>query len=194
MTYQKTVPERMTETDVIDLLQAQHGMIRDLFDEVERAPADRRGEAFTRLVRLLAVHETAEEEIVHPYARAKIDGGEGIVNDRLTEEDQAKRLLQQLDQAGPDAPDFMENLLVLRGAVEAHARAEERYEFAQLRAHTSEAERRALAAGVKAAEAMAPTHPHPGTTSATKNLLVGTPMAMMDRARDVIRKAMGKQD
>ncbi|MEV0831396.1 hemerythrin domain-containing protein [Nonomuraea rubra] len=188
----RTAPETMAETDVIDLLLAQHAMIRDLFDEVEQAPAGQRGEAFTRLVRLLAVHETAEEEIVHPYARRKIDGGDGVVDDRLEEENQAKELLSRMDQAGPDAPGFMDDLLMLRAAVEAHARSEERYEFTQLRGHTTEAERRSMAVGVKAAEAMAPTHPHPGTESATKNVLVGTPVAMMDRARDVIRKAMGK--
>ncbi|TMR93802.1 hemerythrin domain-containing protein [Nonomuraea basaltis] len=182
----------MAEKDVIDLLQAQHGMIRDLFDEVEQAPADRRGEAFTRLVRLLAVHETAEEEIVHPYARMKIDGGNGVVDDRLAEEHDAKELLMELDEAGPGAGDFAEKLAMLRAAVETHARSEERYEFAKLRAHTTETERRVMATGVKAAEAMAPTHPHPGTESATKNILVGTPVAMMDRARDVIRRAMGK--
>ncbi|MEO3873682.1 hemerythrin domain-containing protein [Nonomuraea sp. B12E4] len=188
-----TRPETMEETDVIDLLIAQHGMIRDLFDEVEQAPADRCGEAFTRLVRLLAVHETAEEEIVHPYARRKIDGGDAVIDDRLAEENQAKRLLSEMDQAGPNAADFFEKLAVLRAAVEAHARNEERYEFAQLRAHTSEAERRTLAVGIKAAEALAPTHPHPGTESAMKNVLVGTPVAMMERVRDVIRQVMGKK-
>ncbi|MEV0230943.1 hemerythrin domain-containing protein [Nonomuraea sp. NPDC050786] len=193
MATQKTMPETMGESDVIDLLLAQHAMIRDLFDEVEQATPDRRGEAFTRLVRLLAVHETAEEEIVHPYARGKIDGGDAVVDDRLAEENQAKQLLQQMDKAGPGAPDFAEKLAVLRAAVEAHARSEERYEFTQLRGHTTEAERRAMALGVKAAEAMAPTHPHPGTESATKNLLMGAPIAMMDRVRDVIRQAMGKQ-
>ncbi|MFG1945915.1 hemerythrin domain-containing protein [Nonomuraea sp. NPDC048826] len=190
----KTAPERMQETDVIELLIAQHGMIRNLFDEVEQAPPGQRGDAFTRLVRLLAVHETAEEEIVHPYARAKLDGGAGVVEDRLEEEHEAKKLLQEMDQEGPDAPGFMDKLLTLRAAVEAHARAEERYEFAKIVQHTTEAERRALGAGVKAAEAMAPTHPHPGTESATKNILVGTPVAMMDRVRDVIRQAMGKKD
>ncbi|WP_246090613.1 hemerythrin domain-containing protein [Nonomuraea deserti] len=192
MTDQKTAPETMDETDVIDLLQAQHGMIRDLFDEVEQAPADRRDEAFSRLVRMLAVHETAEEEIVHPHARRTIDGGDAVVDDRLAEENEAKELLSRMDEAGPDAPDFMQNLAMLRAAVEAHARSEERYEFLQLRAHTSAAERRSMAAGVKAAEAMAPTHPHPGTESAVKNVLVGTPVAMMDRVRDVVRQAMGK--
>ncbi|MFI0423438.1 hemerythrin domain-containing protein [Spongiactinospora sp. 9N601] len=192
MVEQRTVPERMDEADVIDLLLAQHALIRDLFDEVEQAPAERRAEVFGRLVRLLAVHETAEEEVVHPYARRKLDGGGAVVDDRLTEENEAKQLLLRMDQAGADDPAFMENLLLLRTAVEAHARSEERYEFPKLRAHTSDAERRGMAAAVKAAEALAPTHPHPGTESAAKNVLMGTPIAIMDRARDAIRRAKGE--
>nr|BFE78332.1 hemerythrin domain-containing protein [Planobispora longispora] len=144
-------------------------------------------------MRLLAVHETVEEEIVHPYARLKLEGGDAVVDDRLAEEREAKELLTRMDQAGPDDPQFMTNLLALRAAVEAHARSEERYEFQKLRAHASDAERRAMAAGVKAAAAMAPTHPHAGVESATKNLLLGTPVAMMDRVRDVIRQTMGKK-
>lgn len=189
----RTKPETMGESDVIDLLQRQHALIRNLFDEVERTTGDERREAFQRLVRLLAVHETAEEEIVHPYARRVLPGGVEVVDERLEEERQAKELLQQMDEAGVDDPNFMTNLERLRLDVLAHARAEERYEFVQLRAHTTEAERRSMAAGVKAAEAMAPTHPHPGVESATKNVLVGTPAAMMDRVSDVIRKVMGKQ-
>ncbi|NUR88784.1 MAG: hemerythrin domain-containing protein [Nonomuraea sp.] len=170
---------------------AQHGQIRDLFDEVEQAPPERLEETFGRLMRLLAVHETAEEEIVHPYARRKVDGGPGVVADRLAEENRAKRLLVEIDKAGVDHPDFWEKLAELRTAVTTHARSEERYEFAQLRGSTSSAERRAMALAVKAAEAVAPLRPHPGVESATKNMLVGTPLALMDRAREVIRKALG---
>ncbi|NUW32472.1 hemerythrin domain-containing protein [Nonomuraea sp. SMC257] len=180
----------MEEKDVIDLLLAQHAMIRDMFDDVERAAPDQRGPAFTRLVRMLAVHETAEEEIVHPYVRKVVDGGDAVVDDRLAEEREAKELLQRLEEEGPDAPDFLERLALLRAAVTAHAQSEERHEFVRLRAETGPAERRAMAAGVKAAEALAPTHPHPGVESATMNLLVGTPIAMVDRIRDVIRQAM----
>ncbi|MET9067091.1 hemerythrin domain-containing protein [Streptosporangium sandarakinum] len=190
----RPVPELMGENDVVDLLLRQHSMIRDMFDEVEKAPADERAEAFRSLVRLLAVHETAEEEIVHPYARRKLDDGDAVVDDRLKEENEAKRLLMRMEEAGVEAPGFLADLTLLRGAVLAHAENEERHEFAALRARTSEAERRAMAAGVKAAEAMAPTHPHAGVESATKNLLVGTPVAIMDRARDVIRDVMGRKD
>ncbi|MEV4378411.1 hemerythrin domain-containing protein [Streptosporangium sp. NPDC049644] len=188
-----TMPETMDETDVVDLLVAQHARIQKLFDEVEHASGEQRAESFTRLVRLLAVHETAEEEIVHPYARLRLDGGDAVVDDRLQEENRAKQLLMKMDRAGVEAAGFMENLAALRAMVTAHAHNEERHEFTQLRAHTSQIERRGLAVGVKAAEALAPTHPHPGTEGAVKNVLVGTPIAMMDRARDVIRQAMGKQ-
>jgi hypothetical protein len=46
-----------------------------------------------------------------------------------------------------------------------------------------------MAAAVKTAEATAPTHPHPGTESATKNMLVGPAAAIADRVRDAIRDA-----
>ncbi|MER7503073.1 hemerythrin domain-containing protein [Nonomuraea pusilla] len=179
----------MAEQDVLDLLVAQHARIRDMFDEVGNAEPGARGEAFDRLVRLLAAHETAEEEIVHPYARLKLDGGHGLVAARLDEERRAKRLLQHLDRTGVAHPDFHDNLDRLRRAVTVHARSEERYEFVRLRAATTAVERRTMAVAVRAAEALAPTHPHPGTESATRNLLLGGPLALVDRARDLIRKA-----
>ncbi|MGH3685517.1 MAG: hypothetical protein ACRDRU_20850 [Pseudonocardiaceae bacterium] len=52
---------------------------------------------------MLAVHETAEEEVVHPAARRVLAGGnDGLVDDRLAEENEAKQLLSQLEglQAG----------------------------------------------------------------------------------------------
>ncbi|TDC87041.1 hemerythrin domain-containing protein [Nonomuraea deserti] len=183
----------MGEHDVIDLLTAQHGRIRDLFDEVEKAPPDKVEEAFDRLTRMLCVHETAEEEIVHPYARRKLDNGQGVVADRLQEENRAKRLLVELHKDGVDHPGFWDRLAELRTAVTAHARSEERYEFVKLRAHTSMVERRAMAAAVRAAEALAPVRPHPGTESVARNVLMGTPLALMDRARDMIGKALGRR-
>ncbi|MFG6202197.1 hemerythrin domain-containing protein [Nonomuraea sp. JJY05] len=183
----------MGEQDVIDLLVIQHSQIRDLFDEVEQAPPDKVEEAFDRLTRMLSVHETAEEEIVHPYARRKLDNGQGVVGDRLTEENRAKQLLLDLHKGGVDHPQFWERLGELRLAVAAHARSEERYEFVKLRASTSAVERRAMAAAVRAAESLAPLRPHPGTESATKNVLMGTPIALMERARELIRKALGKR-
>jgi hypothetical protein len=46
-----------------------------------------------------------------------------------------------------------------------------------------------MAAALRLASSLAPTHPHPGNESAPRALLVGTPMAMIDRARDLLRDA-----
>ncbi|TDC61748.1 hemerythrin domain-containing protein [Actinomadura sp. GC306] len=177
--------------DLIDLLKAQHGQIRDLFDEVMHTQGQERKEAFRALVRLLAVHETAEEEIVHPVAR-RIPGGDGIVDDRLAEERQAKEVLAELDGMDTEDPAFLKTLDKLRMDVLTHARAEERYEFDRIQDEFSPAQLKGFAAAVRAAQATAPTRPHPGTESATKNMLLGPPVAIMDRVRDMIRDARDK--
>lgn len=182
-------PQVMPEGDVVDLLIHQHSQIRDLFDEVENSLGEDRKNAFDRLVRLLAVHETAEEEIIHPLARRVLPGGEEIVDDRLEEEHQAKEKLARLEEMDLETPQFLTELDELRIAVLTHARAEERYEFQRIRDELGDAQRRGLAAAVKIAEAIAPTHPHPGVESATKNLLAGPAAAIADRIRDLIRAA-----
>ncbi|MBO1332984.1 hemerythrin domain-containing protein [Streptomyces sp. VRA16 Mangrove soil] len=181
----------MTSNDVVELLEQQHVRIRTLFEEVANTKGEERGRHFHELVRLLAVHETAEEEVVHPFARKNIDGGELVVKDRLEEEESAKKVLAQLDDMDPDSAEFLDRFAALRQDVLAHAEKEEHYEFAHFKEVADQGKLANLARAVRAAEAVAPTRPHPGTDTATKNL-VTTPVAtVVDHARDAIRKVMG---
>jgi hemerythrin superfamily protein len=189
MTETSTRPQTAVD-DVVDLLIGQHMLIRDLFTEVEAATGDARQDAFERLVRLLAVHETAEEEVVHPLARQLLDGGDELVDERLTEEHDAKEVLSRLEDIGPDGDGFLPLLAEFRESVLAHAAREEAYEFRYLRRSADPATLKGMAVAVRAAEATAPTHPHPGVESATANLLTGPVVAVFDRARDLMRKAM----
>src|SRR4051794_26257272 len=97
----------MPAGDVVDLLVHQHSQIRDLFDKVENSLGPARKDAFDRLVRLLAVHETAEEEIIHTMARQALPGGAEIVDDRLAEEREAKEKLARLEDMDPDSRAFL---------------------------------------------------------------------------------------
>lgn len=180
------------DDDVVALLMRQHGDIRNLFDEVEATTGEERRDAFRRLVRLLAVHETAEEEVVHPFARKGFAGGEQVVKDRLAEEKAAKETLAALDELDTEDPKFMPQLLKLRKDVQEHARAEERYEFTHIRRSTDVTGLAAMAKAIKAAEAVAPTRPHPGVESGAKNMALGPVAALMDRTKDAVRQAMGK--
>ena len=55
--------------DVVSFLKSQHEEIKSRFQQVSNATGDARQEAFDGLRRLLAVHETAEEEVVYPRAK-----------------------------------------------------------------------------------------------------------------------------
>jgi hypothetical protein len=184
-----TEPRRQAG-DVVDLLQRQHVMIRRLCESVAGAPPAERNEPFKQLLRLMAVHEAVEEEIVHPFVRRRLPDGNTMVAERLHEEHDAKRMLVALDALGPSSAGFTELFDRYRTALFAHIEQEEASEFAGLREKTRPAERSAMAAAVKVASVLAPTHPHPGVESAALNLLIGTPLAMIDRARDMIRQAM----
>jgi hypothetical protein len=181
------------EPDAIDLLLEQHAAIERLFLLAAGSTGDARRDAFNDLVRLLAVHETAEEEVVHPLASTLVDGGDALINDRLGEERQAKQMLAALVDAGPDDESFDTALLVLRDVVLVHARREERYEFTQLRQRVPAEHLRELADLVGAAEAVAPTRPHPGAESAIANITLAPALALIDQLRDLVREAVHKE-
>ena len=175
---------------VIDLLRRQHKEIRTLFAKVEKASGKARAEAFDELRCLLAVHETAEEEVVHPFARRTIGNGDRIIDARLKEEKEAKELLQRLEALDTDSAEFERILARLRKDVESHAEHEENVEFPEVITKSSPEQLKGMAAAVKAAEAIAPTHPHPGTETPATHVALGPVAAVVDRTRDAIHKVM----
>jgi hemerythrin superfamily protein len=173
--------------DVVEFLENQHEEIRALFSQLNTAPENQRDELFGCLVRLLAVHETAEEMVVHPEAR-RADDGDPIVELRLGEESEAKRMLADLENMGTGHPEFTTALAKFEQAVLDHAEKEEEEEFPLLyEVHDEEVLTR-MAGAVEVAESIAPTHPHPhGPESASGNLLVGPFVSIVDRVRDALR-------
>ena len=173
--------------DVVVFLKAQHEQIKALFVQVLATSGDERERAFVQLRRVLAVHETAEEEVVHPRARTEIDNGATIVDARLQEEHEAKEALAELEKLAVDSAEFDAKLRSLQRDVLEHAEAEEQQEFARLEVALDDEQLHRMRNAVKMAEAMAPTRPHAGVESAAANLLAGPFASMLDRARDAIR-------
>jgi hemerythrin superfamily protein len=176
------------DADVVALLLRQHTRIRGLFDQVAAAEGARRAEAFEELTRVLVAHETAEEEVVHPFARQAFEGGAAVVTARLKEERAADRVLARLAELGTNDPEFLPLLTELRQDVLAHAEAEERNEFNRVKAVADTAQLRAMATAVRAAEAAAPARPRadagPGTKEAWRDRLT----TLSDRVRDAARR------
>jgi len=178
--------------EVVAFLKAQHNLIEDMFDQVLHATDPKaREEPFAALRQLLAVHETAEEMLVHPRVRGQSDSADAVVDERLKEEHSAKELLSEIEKLDITSDQFIDKVTQLRQAVLEHATREENDEFPVLQRRLSADELKWMGTAVRAAEAIAPTHPHPGVESAKLNFALGPFASMLDRARDLIAKAVG---
>jgi len=178
--------------DAVQFLTDQHNLIKDLFEEVFSASSDEaRDKSFTELRQLLAVHETAEEMVIHPRARHELSDGDAIVDARLAEEHEAKEQLSKLEKMDIGSKEFITELTQFRDAVVDHAEHEESEEFNKLERKLSSDDLERMAKALQAAQAIAPTRPHAGVESAKLNFAVGPFASMLDRARDLIKAATG---
>lgn len=165
--------------DVVELLLNQHEQIAGLFTELADARGAPRRGMFTQLMRLIAAHETIEQELVHPLARARLTDGDAVIAARIEEEDQAERDLGELYALGTEHDDFTTKLANLRDAVIEHAELEEEEEFDHIRDYVPAAELRRLVAAARAVTAEI-TMPGPDTPDHEP------PQDLFARARDIL--------
>ena len=175
--------------DAIEILLAQHNLIKQLFSLVEGSEGEARQEEFDHLRAVLAVHETAEEEVLRPVTRSSVPGGDAVADARMTEENEAKQVLAKLEKMGTGAPEFMPMFLEFKQSVINHAEHEEHDEFPGIRETKTPEELRTMGKRIRIAEKMAPTHPHPSAKTTTANYLAGPFAAMLDKVRDAMHSS-----
>ena len=107
-----------------------------------------------------------------------------------TKSTRPRQQLAKLEGMDIDSPYFIAALKVFQEAVVEHAEREELEEFDLLHGELGADELKRMTSAVRAAEAIAPTQPHPGVESAKLNFAVGPFASMLDRARDVISAAL----
>lgn len=173
--------------NVVDVLTRQHRQIKLAFLRAA-LPGPRRGRNFDRLMRLMSVHEAAEEAHVHPVARRALRHGRELAATRRREEKEAKELLITLRRTGPHAAGYLRRLNEVRRAVTRHAAREEREEFRALRRVLSPNRLRMLGAEVKLTQAYAPTRPHRWVNNEAQNKLAAPLLGPVDRALDAVHR------
>ncbi len=176
--------------DVVELLLARHREAEQLMDEWERSTTvpEVRADAIRQLRRRLSIHESVEEQLVHPLVRRQLPDGHRLVVEVLAQEQEAKELLAAIEDAQPGSDDHEELVRRLFEGVRRHAHTEETMVFPALRLHLGPRERMRLGAMVERAERLAPTHPHPHAPS-TGPGVAGIPVVgVLDRARDRVRR------
>ncbi|GHK01163.1 hemerythrin domain-containing protein [Streptomyces sp. NPDC003753] len=190
-TMERKEAARLPEGDVVRVLLEQHARIRDLFDDVKSARGEQKKQTFDELRALLAVHETAEELILRPTA--KRTAGDAEAEARNHEEEEANKVLAELEKMDVTSAEFDAKLAAFEKAVIDHAEHEEREEFPAVRRGCDEEQLKGLGARLQMVEKVAPTHPHPTAAgSPAAQLLTGPFASMVDRVKDAITGSSGR--
>jgi hemerythrin superfamily protein len=175
--------------DMIAILLEQHQRIRELFTHVKGAEGKRRQQAFDELRALLAVHETAEEMVLRPISTK--DAGTDVAAARNEEEREAARDLTVLEMMDVSSAEFDRKFADFERAVLDHASREEQDEFPLVRAREDQDTLLALGRTLRAAERIAPTHPHPSIAgSPAAQWAVGPFASLVDRSLDALKNAV----
>ena len=178
----------LPEGDVVRILLQQHAGIRQLCSTVGNSEGPAKRQAFDDLRVLLAVHETAEELVVHPFVSAH--GGETLTKALNADEKEASEMLARLEEVGVESPEFDESFPIFQIVVEQHAEEEERVEFPLLLNTLDEADRHTMGKRLTAAETVAPTHPHPGAAGSVAKQLATMPFhSIVDRVKDALSRS-----
>ncbi|MCH6161674.1 hemerythrin domain-containing protein [Streptomyces marispadix] len=176
---------KLPHDDIIAVLLTQHARMRDLFAEVHVSLGEEKRAKFAELRALLAVHEAAEEMILRPVAKREAGEREAVA--RNEEEEEAGRILAELERMDPDGSQFEAKLGEFEKAVGEHADHEEREEFPAVRTGCSQEQRQKMGKRLLRAERTAPTHPHPAAAgSPAAQWAVGPFASLLDRARDAM--------
>ena len=116
-----------TSADAIDMLKQDHDRVEKSFKEFEKM--DRQdSESCQRLINSvcgeLTVHTTLEEEIFYPAVREAIEDDD-LMNEAAVEHETARMLIDQLENMGPDDPNYFATFTVLGEYVRHHVKEEQ---------------------------------------------------------------------
>ena len=118
-----------------ELLKEQHDKVKKAFKEFEkldREDTQTQQQLVQSVCEDLKLHTTLEEELFYPAAREAIDD-EDLLNEAQVEHETAKMLIEQLENMGPDDPNFHATFTVLGEYVLHHVKEEEGEMFPEVK-------------------------------------------------------------
>ncbi len=127
---------RAQPQDAIALLKADHRQVEEWFEQFENTnSSSRKSELATKICNALKAHTIIEEEIFYP-AFLEATEEEDIHHEAEVEHDGAKKLIAQIEKAGPDDDYFDARVTVLSEMIKHHVKEEEKRDgmFAKARA------------------------------------------------------------
>jgi hemerythrin superfamily protein len=114
------------QQDAIDLLKADHRQVEEWFGQFESTRSDNRKQRLAgQICRALKVHTQIEEEIFYPAFLEATDE-EDIHHEAEIEHEGAKRLIADIESAGPEDDYYDARVSVLSEMIKHHVNEEEK--------------------------------------------------------------------
>ena len=153
--------------DVFSVLAADHYRILALSNQLtggSSVPPDepkKRKAVADELVMELSRHEVAEEMLLWPAVRERVDDGAQICRTALDQEKTSKRVLNELVHTKPGNEEFDTLVNTVAAELREHISYEQNIVWPKLRLRLSQPEALGLGAEIERARRRAPNRPHP---------------------------------
>jgi hemerythrin-like domain-containing protein len=180
---------------VFDVLGQDHQEVKRMLAELEKGPTVTTGASDNHLMlrkkmaeQLIieeSKHEALEEMHFWPVVRDRLPDGGQLADTATGQEQEGKKVLDQLDKLNADQPEFEQLILTFINAAREHIAYEEIEVWPLLRGTLTEEEAVSIGDKIAAGKKTAPTRPHPNTPPSPGVLKgAGPAVAAADRLRD----------
>jgi hemerythrin-like domain-containing protein len=179
--------------DAISFLRQDHKSVLGLLEVLDGAPSGSGSHVsgldsmVTNLVIAESQHEAIEEQWFWPAVRRALDDGDALADKAIQQEQEGKKLLQQLKDSKPGQPEYQQALQAFVAAGREHIDFEQDEVFPKFEAAVSRQELETIGRRLETAKKVAPTRPHPGTPPSSLLLkTAGMLVAVVDHIRDAL--------
>ena len=188
--------------NAFEILAEDHEEVKRMLAELELGPSAATGANSDQLalrkkmVQQLVIeesgHEAAEEMYFWPAVREHLEDGTDLANQAVSQEQEGKEILNELDKLDADDHGFEPLLARFITAARTHIAFEEAVVWPGMRIALSAEQADELGSQIEHAKEKGPTRPHPHTPGSPGVLkTVGPAAAAADRIRDA---ATGRND
>jgi hemerythrin-like domain-containing protein len=179
--------------DALTFLREDHKSVLGMLEVLDGAPSGSGAKAsgletmVTNLIIAESQHEAAEEQFFWPAVRKALDNGDELADEAIAQEQEGKKLLQQLEDSEPGEPEYHQALQDFVKAGREHISYEQDVVFPAFEAAVSREEREMIGEKLEAAKKIGPTRPHPDTPpSSIVQKTMGVAAATVDHIRDAV--------
>jgi hemerythrin superfamily protein len=185
--------------NALTLLKQDHQNVDALFERFEELAKGNgtkaKADVVQKIITHLSVHAAIEEQVFYPAVRAALADAdiESTVLEALEEHHAVKLLLTEIEKLPPTAERFDAKVTVMIENVRHHVQEEEEELFPKVREAMTVQQLEELGEALDKAKEAAPTRPHPFQPDQPPlNVLLGLPVAVLDRALTTGKELLGK--